>query len=194
MTGYDLLPRICTIATNDIRHHLWSIYWLARNAPGRILIELGVRSGDSTRALLAAAKDADKHVVSYDQDGDAYDVRKVTENHGIPWSEFDGLWNCHRSDSVKAADQWLNRQLGFVFVDTNHDYDLTSRELAAWSPLIMLGGLIVLHDTTDAEPDRLQVTPACVDFVAREGVFWTFENLPHIGEGDTGLGWLRRIS
>ena len=84
MTGYDSMPTVVSRATADISAHLWSLYWLARTLPVRTAVELGVRSGDSTRALLAACEDVGGMLFSFDAAGDAYRVKEVTESYGIP--------------------------------------------------------------------------------------------------------------
>lgn len=208
-TGYDCMPRIVAHATADIRAHLWTIYWLARSINANSIVELGVRSGDSTRSLLAAAADiaaSTRHPVgrysiqgrlptvrSYDIAGDAYRVREVTESAGIPWGDIGGdRWSCTQMDSLAAASAWDFSTVDLLFVDTEHSYAQTRAEIDAWYGKIRPGGLMVFHDTTLDEPDRIGVTPACLDFVG-SNPGWLWECHPHVGEGDNGLGWLTRL-
>ena len=54
-------------------------------------------------------------------------------------------------DSVEAAVKWRESMMlhvGTVFIDTDHSYELTKRELAAWAPLIGSSGVMCGHDFT----------------------------------------------
>jgi predicted O-methyltransferase YrrM len=189
-SGYAKLPKIIQAAPNDIKHHLAALYWLARISGGIDIIELGVRSGDSTRALLAAAQDMGGHVWSYDIDGDAYRVKEVTEKHGIEW--VDGLWTCTKSDSIEAANGWGRGTADIVFVDTTHELVQTQREIYAWQHTIRPRGMMVFHDSGLNEPNRDGVGPAVEAFANNYPNQWSLERHDHCAEGDMGLAWLVR--
>ncbi len=192
MNGYETMPTVVQRATADISAHLWSLYWLARTLPIRTAVELGVRSGDSTRALLAAAEDIGIAVVySFDMAGDAYRVREVTEGYGLPW--FD-RWICEKSDSVSAAKKFIGGDwIDMVFVDTDHSFQTTIAEIAAWHKLVRVGGIMAFHDVGLDEPGRDGVSPAIRQFLQVQGDRWTYEEHRHVAEGDCGLGWMTRV-
>jgi predicted O-methyltransferase YrrM len=190
--GYASMPLIVAKALNEIKAHLWSMYWICRMVRAENIVELGVRSGDSTRALMAAAHDLDAGLISFDIDGDAYRVKEVTENHGIRW--LGDNWACIKSDSVEAGQNFVGK-VEVVFIDTAHTFEHTKKELIAWHTHVQPGGVIMLHDVGlgagDAPRDGVQ--PAIDWFVASEfGKWWRYESYPHIAEGDTGLGILWR--
>lgn len=172
----------------ELRAHCWTLYHLCRQIKARTIIELGVRSGDSTRCFLAAAEDTDGKVFSYDIAGDAYHVRKVTEDFGIPWVD---RWECQQADSVEAAKFWGEWTADFVFVDTVHSLEQTMAEIKAWTPIVRPGGIIAFHDTAIPEPGRDGVLPAIKNFLwlyGKDG--WSFEEHHGTIAGDTGIGIL----
>lgn len=194
LTGYEKMPRAVEVALPEIRAHMWTLYWLVRLHRSRAVVELGVRSGDSTRALLFGAQDVGGcKVQSYDIDGDAYRVGEVTANHGIPWP--DGIeWGCSKSDSAEAGRHWHEGMIraelpppDLVFVDTDHTIETTRREIAAWSGLVIPGGCMVFHDigleygVMQAIEEFLHYSPAGS---------WSLEEHQHVAPGDNGLGIL----
>ncbi len=189
MTGYSQLPRIHSTALDEIRAHIHAIYWLARQSRAKLICELGVRSGESTRALLAAAMDLDARLVSIDQDGDSYHVRQITEDRGITldWNR----WECRQQDSAIAALAFAPLSVDFLMVDTDHSLETTRREIAAWNDRMKLTGIMVFHDTGLNEPGRDGVAPSmrefCMNFPGWEMQCWN-----GVAEGDTGLGYLAR--
>ena len=54
-----------------------------------------------------------------------------------------------RMPSLEAAKLFQTKELHFVFLDGDHDYDYVLRELNAWVPLLSAGGWIAGHDYTE---------------------------------------------
>lgn len=57
-----------------------------------------------------------------------------------------------RMESLEAAcmfDNLNNMHVHFVFLDGDHEYDYVLKELNAWTPLLMEGGIIAGHDYTE---------------------------------------------
>jgi predicted O-methyltransferase YrrM len=54
-------------------------------------------------------------------------------------------------DSVKAASQFDDNSLDFVFIDANHSYDGVSADLKAWIPKIKKDGFIAGHDYNNVD-------------------------------------------
>lgn len=186
MTGYSQMPRIVQTSLPEISAHLWTLYWMPRMLKATIVVELGVRSGESTRALLAGCMDQRAFLWSVDIDGDAYHVRDVTENRGIvlDWTR----WECRQADSVEAARQFGKRDADLLFVDTTHEYEHTLREIMAWHYRVR--GAMVFHDSGIVDEEgRDGVLPAIQTFL-RMTESWHIELHNNISEGDCGIAIL----
>lgn len=99
------------------------------------VIELGVRTGVSTSAFLAAAERAGGYVWSVD-----------IESPRVPahWADS-GLWTMTVGDDLTVplpGGRW-----DLLFIDTSHERDHTLAELERYAPLLRPGGLILAHDT-----------------------------------------------
>lgn len=127
----DHLPRLCSEASR----------------PGVKVLELGVRSGNSTSAFLAAAEENDGHVWSVD----------------IEWAALPEIWyESGRWDFVVGDDldpvvlETLPDVVDVLFIDTSHHYQHTLNELTEHVPRVAPGGVVLMHDT---ELDRPFAAP-----------------------------------
>lgn len=137
------------ITTNDsdIGEHLPALFYHAVMANPRLIVELGTRSGESTRALLAAAAHTRIcRVLSIDV---ANCAGAVTDPDLLPY------WHFEQGDDVLFAalfPRWcLARgyapQAEVIFLDTSHTFEHTSAELLAWLPHLAPVGVMLFHDT-----------------------------------------------
>jgi cephalosporin hydroxylase len=155
---------------SDVQTHLPTLYEHAR---GNVL-ELGVRAGVSTSALLAGVSDHGGHVWSVDIN----DCSPVFGNHP--------LWTFIQADSLSP----LVRQaitadaLDCLFIDTAHTAEQTIAELRLWGPMVAKGGVILLHDTDDGS-----TYPGVRDAMAQ--YCQEFGLIPEFHEGSYGLGVIR---
>ncbi len=142
--------------------------WMLDTATGYdqpAILELGVRSGNSTSAFLAAAEASGGHVWSMD-----------TEPPEVPphWADS-GLWTFVQGDDLKA--DWAGHEFDVIFIDTSHRYDHTLAELRKYVPLAARGGSVLLHDTllahVDYEPRPYPVTLALAAFCDETHRGWT---------------------
>lgn len=58
----------------------------------------------------------------------------------------------HQQKSVKAAEEFLDGSLDFVFIDAAHDYKSVKEDIIAWYPKVKAGGLLAGHDFTEKFP------------------------------------------
>lgn len=165
------------VQSSDIRDHLPRLYKEASTGDAQI-IELGVRSGNSTAAFLAAVERFGGHVYSVDID------------QPPAWGETD-LWTFHRGDDLLIAAD-LPDQVDIVFIDTSHHYSQTVAELETYRSKVKPGGVILLHDTELEDPagapagdPPFPVRVAVEEFCARHGL------TPEFVEGCWGLGVIR---
>ena len=130
---------------SDISDHLSTMFFFALDARPRFIVELGTRGGESTRALLAAARACDVKMLSIDIE----DVSAIE----IP---FRDRWTFIQADDVEFGkgpfQAWcgangLEPEIDLLFIDTSHLYEHTKQELAVWTPLLSARGTMMLHDT-----------------------------------------------
>lgn len=126
---------------SDIGAHLPKLFELA-SIPFVKVIELGVRSGDSTSAFLAAAEAQGGEVWSVD----------VSEPRVPEWWRELPFWYVTVGDDLTVSDQ-LPDEVDILFIDTSHTYEQTKAELELYWPKVKPGGFIVLHDTELERPD-----------------------------------------
>jgi predicted O-methyltransferase YrrM len=183
-------------AWSDIQGHLRFLYDRAAAIPGARLLELGVRSGNSTAVLLYAADTTDGHLWSVD----------LEPPRAPSWWPLTGRWSLIIGDDLKlAADAqavpvdplrqgWrLPNQVDLLLLDTSHTYDHTLAELRAYVPRVRPGGVVCCHDTLlvghdqrgfGIEGDRGPVADALDAYCAEVGLTWS--NRP----GSFGMGVL----
>lgn len=112
-----------------------------------VIVELGVRSGNSTLSLLNAIEMIGR--------GKLYsvDIDPCEEAHSaVQEAGLYHHWYFHLGDSVE-----FYREIGscdFIFIDTSHEYEQTMREIEVWGPMVRLGGVMVFHDTLSTDGVR----------------------------------------
>ena len=161
---------------SDVQDHLPTLYEAAR---GNVL-ELGVRAGVSTSALLAGVTDHGGHVWSVDRD----DCSPVFAGHPH--------WTFVQADSldVLTIGAAINKRsfhfpdFDVVFIDTTHTETHTLAELQLWGRHVKAGGVIMLHDTDDGSTYP-GVRNAMAEYCKEQGL------TPEFHEGSYGLGVIR---
>jgi len=128
---------------SDVQDHLTFMYQTVLGYAEPAVLEMGVRTGNSTAALLAG----------------------VTATGGVLWSvdpaevqvphewQDDPAWHfVHASDLDPEVAAALPGQCDVLFIDTMHTYDHTLAELRLWMPRVRPGGTALFHDTHAAVP------------------------------------------
>jgi cephalosporin hydroxylase len=155
--------------------------------PKAAVIELGVRTGNSTAALLAAAEWVDGHVWSVD----------VAAPRVPDWWQSTGRWTLqvgHDLDPAVLAA--MPERCDVLFIDTSHHYDHTLAELRAYVPRVRPGGTVLMHDTELERPDgwtgiSYPVRTAIEDYCAETGLTCEFRSgcyglgVVHCGKDET---------
>jgi len=123
----------------DIGGHLIRLYDLTVNLPWKtkLVVELGVRGGNSTVALLAAVNDSGGYLFSVD----IRDCSKVFV--GEP------NWAFTLGNDLDVVKSWI-WPIHHLFIDTSHKFEHTLNELQEWGKFLVQGGIISLHDTVSA--------------------------------------------
>jgi cephalosporin hydroxylase len=128
-TDYRKLVR----SPSDIRAHLPRLHKLVLALDAKQVIELGVRSGRSTCALLAALERTGGRLWSCDVRPPRRLPESVREHE---------RWTFHLGDSVQSAHH-APAAADLVFIDTSHHYEHTLAELRAYAPRARV---VALHD------------------------------------------------
>ncbi len=128
----------------DISEHLVSLFAESLTLKPRLIVELGVRNGQSTFAFERAARLCKAALVSVD-------IQPVNFNCAYP------SWYFIQEDDVKLAsyfiewcrDHGLPEQIDLLFIDTSHLFEHTCQEIATWFPLLAGHAKAIFHDTND---------------------------------------------
>jgi predicted O-methyltransferase YrrM len=105
------------------------------------VIELGVREGHSTRAWLAGLEKTGGHLWSVDCEVPTFAAP------GDIWTFVLG------DDNDPAVWAQLPERCDIAFIDTDHAYTHTVRELQLLARRVRPGGMILLHDTENEHPE-----------------------------------------
>jgi predicted O-methyltransferase YrrM len=127
----------------DIHEHLATIWMLAVEHGFQRVLELGTRKGESTTALLLAAKQNNGHVTSIDIDA-CLDARQAVEKLNL--SDY---WTFMQHDDLQV--EWTE-PIDLLFIDTSHTYEQTLKELEKFEPHVREGGTIIMHDIVADPP------------------------------------------
>ena len=155
---------------SDIQDCLERLYTAAVAYPQVSILELGVRWGTSTAALLAAAEHAGGHLWSVDI-ATTPELEQVRER----WLAS-GHWTFIQGNDLDI--DWAGPGFDVLFIDTSHAYDHTLLELRKYVPMVKPGGVVFLHDTKLETPELVgptlpyPVARALDTFCAETGREW----------------------
>ena len=127
--------------------HLMTIFSIALEIKAKNILELGVRSGDTTEPLLCAAAINDGKLTSVD----------IQE---IEWKCPDSLkcfWNPVKSEAIHYLNDDSDSYYDLIYVDDLHTYYHVKTELDIISKKIDSRSVILLHDLmTWSDPNYFQ--------------------------------------
>jgi cephalosporin hydroxylase len=126
----------------DISDHLLPLFLEALAVRPRLIVELGVRTGESTFAFERVARLCGSSLVSVDID----DCLRASS-----WKD----WTFVKSDDIEFARQFpewcrargINPEIDVLFIDTSHLYDHTVQEIKSWFPYLAEKSKVFFHDT-----------------------------------------------
>jgi O-methyltransferase len=165
------LPRTLQSMRNpncvDIGEHLTMLAILVIEFGLKEIVEIGTREGNSTIALLEAAKTIGGHLFSVDVEP-CRAARERVEAFGFAKS-----WTFKQHNALALTDADIPHPIDLLFIDTFHLYSQTLAELRKFLPLVRSGGWIVLHDSVSfpgVSKAVLEVLHSC----ARKPAFYSF--------------------
>lgn len=155
---------------HDIRAHIPVLYAIARNCnwpdqrhcmpacgsnPPPVCLEIGVRLGISTIAILCAMREVDGKLISIEYDDG---TRGDKENYAAKAKErieaagLSQWWQLEVADSNEWDTSGLG-QVDFLWIDGAHDAEQVRKDVQKYSPFVRPNGMMVLHDYfSHAEP------------------------------------------
>jgi predicted O-methyltransferase YrrM len=123
---------------SDIGQHLPYLHQRAKTA--KVALELGVRSGCSTAALLCGVEEADGLLWSVDID--------MPQGPACDWHDNPRWYFVQGDDMILAQTEGiLPDEVDLLFIDSSHRYAHTLSELTVYGLRVKVGGVILLHDT-----------------------------------------------
>lgn len=162
-------------AWSDIQGHMAFLRETVQRYEEPAVVELGVRSGNSTAALLAGVYDAAGQLWSVDIDEPA-----VPDS----WHSLSRWRFLQADDTSPEAQEWLPGRCDVLFIDTSHEEKHTLEELRTYVPRVTPGGIVLMHDTEWLPPAKPKVPPSMLSkpggpvtaaldtFCAERGLHW----------------------
>lgn len=135
-----------SLKRSDISDHLLTLFYEAIAAEPKLIVELGVRQGESTFVLERVARLRGATLISVDLD----DCSQSSTYPG---------WHFVHSDDIAFAGRFkeycrglgVEPQIDVLFIDSSHLYDHTVQEIEHWFPLMAPRAKAIFHDTNMKE-------------------------------------------
>jgi len=129
-------------SNNDICHHFDNIFYEVASHKPKVILELGVRKGESTFVFNKIQKTLNNTFISVDIE----DCSNVIN---------DPDWRFIKEDSIKFLKNftsWSKSNINsskpdIIFIDTSHLYEETLQEIKFSAEIISDNGAIIFHDT-----------------------------------------------
>lgn len=121
----------------DISSHLDTLYLKTLKMNPKRIVELGVRSGESSRMFSYVAQETNCEVIGVDIDTCDYSF----VHNGRFFQGDDCLF------ANLYGMTYGSKNIDVLFIDTSHLYDHTVREIAVWFPHLSDKALVIFHDT-----------------------------------------------
>jgi predicted O-methyltransferase YrrM len=131
----------------DSDRHVLTCFSMAMQIHAKKILELGVRTGNTTLPFLCAAKELGGMVHSVDLDATTF---RCPDDLRVYWKFF-------QSDAIAWLEQQRNQgaQYDLIYIDDWHAYDHVRRELEIIDSMVTPSSIILLHDLmySNAQPD-----------------------------------------
>lgn len=143
LADYKELLRYSNSKDTDISSHLPVLFAHCTLKQPKLVIETGVRSGESTKAFKKALELCCSSLIGVDIDKKSADVYaklniKNAEFKIMDDVQFPAWWQ---------SSDYKEKKADIIFIDTSHYYDHTMQELEGFLPLLADNGMLMFHDT-----------------------------------------------
>lgn len=131
----------------DSDRHVLTCFSMAMQIQAKKILELGVRTGNTTLPFLCAAKELGGMVHSVDLDATTF---QCPDDLRVYWKFF-------QSDAISWLEQQRRQDAKYdlIYIDDWHAYDHVRRELEIIDSMVTPSSVILLHDLmySNAQPD-----------------------------------------
>lgn len=143
-TGLPELDEILKRARipTDVNDHLVTLFTESMSVAPRLIVELGVRGGETAFVLEQIAGLFGSRVVLVDIE----DCSTVPSSPQVTFVKSDDVAFAGRFREW-CAEQRVEPSIDILHIDTSHLYDHTVREIAAWFPHLSERAKVFFHDT-----------------------------------------------
>jgi len=131
-----------SIVKTDMSDHLETLFIESLSVKPKLVVELGVKKGESTFALEHVAKLWGSKLVSVDiedcSDVSSYENRIFVQKDDIEFAQEFEDW---------CKKHMIEPQIDILFVDTSHLFEHTCQEIESWFPFLSNKSKVFFHDT-----------------------------------------------
>ncbi len=126
----------------DISDHLVPLFNESLNMKPKLIVELGVRGGESTFVLERVAKLCCSTLLSVDIEDcsglSSYEKSFFVQEDDIAFARKFNNW---------CADHGVESKIDILFIDTSHLYEHTVLEIESWFPFLSKKSKVFFHDS-----------------------------------------------
>jgi predicted O-methyltransferase YrrM len=123
----------------DLSDHLETLYRQAYEMSPKVIVELGVSSGQSSKTFDRVSRELGSIIFGCD----------VEPTIGFSYSDICN-GNFVQMDDIQFSRLYasnVGRPIDVLFIDTSHLYEHTVQEIAHWFPLLADKAVVMFHDT-----------------------------------------------
>ncbi len=125
----------------DISSHLPALFCHTVLQNPKIIVEAGVRGGESTIPFRESLKFCDAKLIGID----------IEKTAAKPYSEIEQaiflLMDDLDFNTYLKNSPFNNKKMDIIFIDTTHEYEQTIKEIALFEPLLADNGFLSFHDS-----------------------------------------------
>ena len=137
MKHLSVVEEYANTANSDISSHLPTIYKAVFEFKPQVIVELGVRGGESSRVFSYINEELGSRITGVDIDSCPYEEKIVNST----FIKADDCLYAKQYQTLHGAN------IDVLMIDTSHMYEHTVQEIEAWFPLLKPTALAIFHDT-----------------------------------------------
>jgi predicted O-methyltransferase YrrM len=123
----------------DLSDHLETLYAQTYQMSPKVIVELGVSSGQSSKTFDRVTRELGSIIFGCDLDSTiGFSYNDICNGNFIQMDDI-------QFSRLYASN--VGRPIDVLFIDTSHLYDHTVKEIAHWFPLLADKALVMFHDT-----------------------------------------------